>query len=502
MRRSVSWVLSAAACGALGVGCGDQTGGDVAVPARFQALASAVEAERVAGGVPGVAIAIVEKGEVTFARGFGSKDPTRADAPVKPTTLFRIGSLTKALTAVALLQTVQAGQVDLQKPVIEYLPGFHLAATPQPVSRITVRHLLTHSSGIFDYLEIDAPADEKTDASLEAFLTGRFADVGYVQSPPGAFYAYANPGYMLAGLIAQTVTVTPYRNLMHDRVFAPLGMTRTVFLPAEVLADGDYASGKTCDATDVACGVPDIGPVVRPDSYDNPWGRPAGYAWSSVLDLAKLARFLVHGKPTLLRDDLWTTMTSPQAPMPQTGGLASYGYGTVVSPGFALPGSPANAYYGLKLLWHDGAIAGFSSYLACLPERDFCFISLASGDGASFQNSLVTAIETLVDLPAQTTPPDTQPRPERYPDYAGTYDDPHALGEFRVTSDGNRLVIQTPNADQTTTTYELKPTIVDNFVATIDGTPTPATFIPDSSGRYTYIYSRPYVAVRVPSPGD
>ena len=121
-------------------GCSGDGSGEV--PQRFAPLAQAVEAERVSLGAPGVAVAVVEKGQVTFAKGFGSKDPTAAaGAPVEPTTLFRIGSTQKALTAIALLQTVQAGAVDLDRPITSYLPNFHLSQTPEPVSQITAAPL-------------------------------------------------------------------------------------------------------------------------------------------------------------------------------------------------------------------------------------------------------------------------------------------------------------------------------------------------------------------------
>jgi CubicO group peptidase (beta-lactamase class C family) len=478
-----------------GCGCGDGAGGGE-VPQRFAPLAQAVEAERVSLGAPGVAVAVVEKGKVTFTKGFGSKDPTTAaGAPVEPTTLFRVGSNQKALTAIALLQTVQAGAVDLDRPITSYLPSFHLSQTPELVSQITARHLLTHTSGIHDYLEIAAPPGEATDAALAGFLTGRYADIGYVQSPPGAFVAYSNPGYMLAGLIAETVTGTPYRHLVHDRVLAPLGMNRTLFLPAEVIADGDYALGRTCDpAADANCGnPPGIGPIVHPDSYDNPWGRPAGYAWSSVLDMAKLAAFLVHGDERVLNRDLAAAMTSPQAPMHETGGLTSYGYGVASSPGIGIASSQTHVdHYMLTMIFHDGALPGYSANMSCLPEPDFCFITLASADGAFFNASLVRAIQTLVDLPAPSTAPDLAPRLDRLDAYAGTYVDPFALGTIQITRVGDSLSAFVPTLDPTNP-IPLSPTVVDNFAAA-DGTP--VTFILDAKGTYSYLYSRPFVAIR------
>jgi CubicO group peptidase (beta-lactamase class C family) len=489
-------VMACAGCAAGPVDDSDEALADEAISQRFAPLAAAVEAERQASGAPGVAVAVVEGGRVTFARGFGSKDPGGTN-PVRASTLFRIGSNTKMLTAIALLQQVQEGRVDLDAPVVRYVPGFHLALTPAPVASITVRQLLTHASGLHDFLEVDAPAAEQTDAALSAFLTGRYGDLGYVQSPPGAFYAYANPGYMLAGLIAQVASHTPYRRLMRDHVLAPLGMARTFFLPSEVIADGDFANGLTCAPTDPTCAAGALGPIVHPDSYDNPWARPAGYAWSSVLDMARVATFLVHGDRRVLRQDLSSAMTSAQVPMPESGGLSSYGFGVLVAPGIqlALPGRPA-AYYPLTRLTHDGAIPGYSANLSCLPARDFCFISLASGDGAFFTNSLTTAITTLVQLPPPAAPPDVAPQPERFPAYAGTYVDPFVLGEVDITNAAGGLSARLPTLDPSQETFALTPTLVDNFVSA-DGTPT--TFIADARGVFTYLYTRPFVAVRVPA---
>jgi len=490
-------LVSLSVSGCNGEGEDDAVTSDSLRTSRFDALNAAVEAERIASGAPGVAVAVVEKGKVTFARGYGTRGKDDATPgcgdEVRPTTLFRIGSNTKMLTAVALLQQVADHKVDLEAPVVRYLPTFHLELTPAPVANITVRELLTHYSGLHDYLELDAPASERSDAALASFFAGRYGQIGYVQSPPGAFYAYANPGYMLAGLLAETVARKPYRRLLHERVLAPLGMNRTFFLASEVLADGDYANGRTCDPADPACATGGVGPVVRPDSYDNPWGRPAGYAWSSVLDLAKVAAFVMHGDSRVLPRDLWKSMTSAQVPMPESGGSSSYGFGVVVTPGFGLaqPGEVAG-YYPLQLLTHDGALAGYSANMSCIPERDFCFISLASGDNAFFNASLVTAIATLVALPAPVSPPDLAPRPERFPAYAGTYVDPFVLGEIDIANGPTGLSAHIPVVDPTGS-FPLMPTLVDNFVAA-DGTP--ATFIPDASGVYRYLYSRPFVAVR------
>jgi len=477
-------------------GCSGSTQ-DPTIPQRFRAFAQAVEQERVALGAPGMAVAIVENGDVTFAHGFGRKDASRPD-PVEPTTLFRIGSCTKMLTAIAVLQAVQQGLVSLDEPITAHVPAFHLNKTPAAVANVKVRNLLSHSGGMFDYGETNAPADEQTDAALEQFLTGRFADIEYVATPPGAVFAYANPDFMIAGLIAEKALGTPYRTLMRDNIFAPLGMNRTFFLAEEVMADGDYAVGANCNtAGDPRCYDPETALVVQPDTYDNPWARPAGFAWSSVLDLANVARFLVHGQQDLLSDELWTAMTSAQISTKDAGDLISYGFGVFVPDG--LGGSPALPYRELKSISHGGDIAGFAADIFCVPSLDFCLIALANASSAHLSNSVVVALNTLTNLPPPAgSKPDLAPKPDRYPLYAGSYDDQFGVGQVNVTTDGSKLYIQIPSFDADGTSYstELQPLTVDNFVITVSGEQQPLTFIADESGVYRYGRSRPYVAVR------
>jgi CubicO group peptidase (beta-lactamase class C family) len=208
---------------------------------RFDELGASIEAERVGFGAPGVAVAVLVDGELKWAAGFGQVGPERSD-PVQPTTLFRLASVTKMLTATALLQLVASGEVNLDAPVTDVLPGFALAPSEDTASSIRVRDLLTHSTGMFDYLAIDAPGP---DSDLQEVLVGpTFANSVIMMAPAGRMYNYSNPNFMVAGLIVESERGIPYRQAMHDLVFAPLGMDRTFFLPSDVLADGDYASGK------------------------------------------------------------------------------------------------------------------------------------------------------------------------------------------------------------------------------------------------------------------
>lgn len=473
------------------VGCGERDDSD----ARFSALERAVEAERAELGAPGVAVAIVEKGEVTYAHGFGAKD-LRNSAPVEATTLFRIGSTTKPLTSLAVMQAVQAGRISLDEPVTTYVPAFHLNLSPDAPANITIRHLLTHSSGLADHGDATiAPPDERTDAALESYLTGRFADLDYVGAPPGAVWAYANANYMLAGLVAEKATQTPYRTLLADSVFSPLGMARTHFLAAEVIADSDYAVGDNCiDPGNSRCFAPEIGKVIEPDTCENPWSRPDGGAWSSVLDMAEFARFLLHGQPDVLSDELLQQMSTKQISTRQAADLEGYGLGLFMLSGFG----SLSGFQNVEALYHDGDVAGFSSTFRCVPSLDFCFISLSNSNGAHFEKSFSTAYETLTQPGPSATPPDLSPKPARFSQYAGTYYEP-SLGEIRVAAENGRLSLEVPSLDADGTPYDTypEPMLVDNFTVKVDGNNYNLRFVADDKDVYQYFVARPYIGSRV-----
>jgi CubicO group peptidase (beta-lactamase class C family) len=457
-------------------------------PPRYLAVAQAFASEARASGIPGAAMGIIEGGELVYAVGVGRKDPS-GDLRVGPGTLFRIGSVNKMMTALAVLTEVDAGNLALGDAVVEHVPGFHLDG--DDVSEITVGRLLDHSTGLLDYLELDAPPAEQTDAALEGFLTGRFAGIGYLMAPPGRFYNYSNPNFMLAGLVAETTSGTPYRQLMEERVFTPLGMARTFFLGDEVLSDGDFAVASTRPGL----GVP---ARVEPDSYDNPWGRPAGYAWSNVADLARFARFLVDGDAAVLAPALHAQMTSPERDTQELLDLIHYGFGLQTSSGFFL----GDGFHAVKIIAHSGGIPGFAANLVLLPGTGFGLVTLASGDGAYFQDTLVKALG-LPTLPAPVEPPDITPDPATFQEEVGVYEDPNLVGTVTVSLSAGNLRVDMPAADALGIAYHpvLVPVSPRNFLFWIEGTQFPLTFIHGAPGEPTWLRTRPFVAERAALPG-
>lgn len=164
--------------------------------------------------IPGVAVAVIEGDQIVYARGFGSADPS--GRPITAQTPFIIGSTTKSLTALAMMQLVEAGKVELDSPVQTYLPWFTLGD-----GKITVRHLLHHTSGISTDLGQDALISNDSDADALERQVRKTIGAELVHEP-GTTYEYANMNYETAGLIIQEVSGLPFESYLQQHIFEPL----------------------------------------------------------------------------------------------------------------------------------------------------------------------------------------------------------------------------------------------------------------------------------------
>ena len=461
---------------------------------RFAPLVAAIRREILDLGAPGAAVAIVEGGEVTFAAGFGSKHPELSD-PVKPTTLFRIGSVTKVLTAIGLLQLVAEERIRLDSSITEHLPEFSFKGDETWAPSIKVEHLLTHTSAIRDYLELDDPT-RRDDSALGEYLNVAYGEsqFAYLMAPAGRMFNYTNMGFVLAGFVTEVAGGSYYRSYLETKVLTPLGMNRTFFLPEEVIADGDFAYGLLGSMKEAFDWLPD---AIPPDAYDNAWPRPAGYAFSSVLDLARLANFLRAGNPEVLPEGIWNVMRIPQVNTELALDLVHYGYGLFIQEGsFLTPGT--SNFYRLRLLSHGGDIPGFSADLYYVPHLDFAFISLTNASVAHAQGSFLVALNTLCALPQPVAPPDIGVNPAAdYPRYEGEYLDPFLVGRMRVLRAGNQLKISFPDTQEVFPgEIVLEPNCKHNFFFSANGILVTVTFILGAQGKAEYLRTRAFVGRR------
>ena len=310
-----------------------------------------VQQEVDASRIPGVAVAIVQGGEVVHRRGFGHDGHGR---PIAPGTPFPIGSLTKSFTALAIRQLSEAGALGLDDPVQRHVPWFRVADADAS-SRITVRHLLNQTSGFSRAAGIE-PLISGSQASVEDIVRGLRATP--LNRPVGQSYEYSNLNFVLLGLLVQTASGQPWATYIERHLLAPLGMTSsfTTFEAAERL--GMTALHRYW------FGVP-----VQSSLQYQPGLAPAGYLAASVDDMARyLAVYLRQGQApsTRLLSEAGTDgMLAPATNevtvrlLSQTF-VARYGEGWFVGPFGAAPDAR----------WHLGELPSFAAWMVLLPESN------------------------------------------------------------------------------------------------------------------------------------
>jgi CubicO group peptidase (beta-lactamase class C family) len=381
--------------------------------------------------VPGVAVGIVERGQLVFARGFGHRDLER-HLPVTPDTLFPLGSCSKAFTATAIALLADEGRIALDAPVRAQLPDFALA-DPVASATVTVRDLLTHRSGLprHDLFWYQAPFSRD-----ELYRRLRFLEP---TGPAHAQWRYNSLMFAVAGRIVETVSGERWEDFVRARVLLPLDMPRTLLSPEAMEADPDHASPYA-----VRDGRPEKIPMLK----DLDAIAPAGAVQSSVRDLARWLTFHATRSPALVGEAVWRELHRPQAPMPapdQPG---------IQDPSYALGWIHAS-YRGHPLVFHDGAVDGFTAHLGYLPETGQGVIVLVNRERATATLSSIaySAYDRLLGL----EPLDWEPRVEETPapaeevrevpldfpieEVVGTYEHP-AYGRLTVRAQGDRLVVQ------------------------------------------------------------
>lgn len=247
------------------------------------------------GAIPGLAVGLAKDGKVVFAKGYGLADIARRQ-PVSDRTVFHIASITKTITAAAIMRLVEAGKLGLDEPVAPRL-DFPLANPRHPDAPITVRQLLTHTSSISDarYYEIDFrepghDAKRQLGDLLKSYLAPGGAhyspEACFLAGAPGSTWDYSNIGYGLLGYLAGRVGGEDMREQITRHVFKPLGMDAarwTIEGPGQSATPYDVVDGKLTPAAHM--GMPD-------------W--PAGAVRASVLDMTRYVAACADGGGAML----------------------------------------------------------------------------------------------------------------------------------------------------------------------------------------------------------
>ena len=302
-----------------------------------------VAAEMARRHIPGLSLAVVRSGKLVKAEGYGVADLEHS-VPVTPQTVFKIGSVSKQFLATGIMLLAQDGRLTVDDPVAKYITG-----TPESWRDITLRHFLTHTSGVLR----EGPAFDALKVQPDSIVIGS-AFARPLEFPTGTKYQYCNVCYFTLADIIARVSGKPWEEFLAERVFRPMGMTAT----------------RTTTTVDI---VPHRarGYTWRDDKYVNAADllalRPSGAFLSTVLDLAKWDAALYTDRvlTKASREAMWT-------PTRLTGGSVSdYGFGWSL-----------DSLDGHWRVHHGGALPGFLSEMARFPNDSLTVIVLTNSDVA------------------------------------------------------------------------------------------------------------------------
>lgn len=428
LRRNVAPRWAAALCGSLAITLGAPSAG---AQGPRDLLETSIETALVEEGLVGATWALVTPEGTTIGAG-GLNDASRR-RPMSPDDRVQVGSVAKTLVATGVLALVTQGRVDLDAPVARYLPDVPIENRWEPGSPLRVRHLLDHTGGLDDariWQVFSLRADP--DAPLRDGLMHPGGTLR-LRHRPGERFSYSNTGYLLLGMLIETVTATRYERWLDAELLAPLGMTRSTFAFVTQTgpeADATLAMGHF-DPTSTSATVP-------------MHLRPASQFTTTAADMARFASFLlgdgvVDGR-TLVDGNLLRGMSVATTTEAARGGLAA---------GYAL-GLARRDRHGVVGQCHLGNSGTFRSAICLYPEQQRAFFVAFNSDPEDGRFDRVEAL--LVDALGMTSPslqpvraPGVDPtewegfyrvRPNRFEQFA--YLD-ELVGVTRVRWDGKEL---------------------------------------------------------------
>jgi len=402
----------------------------VTVPLTAQVPAARIDSIFAFAGdtTPGCAVAAMQDGAVLLARGYGIAN-LEHKVPITSETVFYLASVSKQFTAAAINLLVRDGKLSLDDDVRKYVPELPVYQRP-----ITLGHLMHHTSGLRDYLELFDMADLADFPITNADFLAMMARQRALNFAPGDAYSYSNSGYVLLSIIVERVSGKSLRAFAEERIFRPLGMTSTVFRDQHtmLIPNVAIAYGRTAYTWP---GLPNPRPA-GPWEIDVPYFDVVGDGglMSSVSDLA---RWESNWWQPRVGGTEWLGLERERGRL-HDGSLLTYGAGL----GYRV-------YRGDSVVSHGGSYGGYNTYLMRFPARRFSVAVLCnSGEVASSQLAERVADVFLGDELAAATAPSpsdagTEGRvaldPDQLASYTGTFFGPDRMLLRRLVADSGRL---------------------------------------------------------------
>ena len=374
----------------------------------------------------GVAVGIVRHGSLEFFNRHGFAD-IASNTPIDADTVFRIGSVTKPFTAIAVMQLHEQGLIDLDAPANDYLRAYRLIPARAGLRPATVRHLLTHTAGIaevqrvVDLLHPEAGpfegrppilsvgAGEPMPSLAEYYRRGL-----RVVAEPGTRFAYSNHGFATLGQIVEDVSGIALERYFRERIFEPLGMVDTDLVRSDRVAPRL--------ATGYALGRHGVKAVP-----DRDWiGAGCGGIYSTARDIARFAAALMGGganeRGSIAEPATLAMMFEPHyQPDPRV-------------PGWGL-GFARGAAGGHLVVGHDGILPGFNSTLLVAPDDGLAIVAFTNGSRGAFvwmETEFKRLLRHLLDVPEEVIRTDIPHHPEVWGELCGGYRLPARISDLRA----------------------------------------------------------------------
>ena len=332
--KFVSLIAVTVLCG----GCADESAVDVTerlLDDKFLAYSS--------GNQPGVAVMLIHNGEIQLQKTYGQADVDRK-IPITADTSFRLASVSKQFSAMAMLILQEQGALNVDDPISQYV--LELA----PYQDVTIRHILHHTGGLPDYYDtIDTSLEMPTNADAAALL-GEMADP---QFAPGERYEYSNPGYDMLGPVVEAASGMPFSQFMRERVFDELGMDSSLVHDHTLPDIQNRANGYDADGGEF--------PLNDADPLNGIVG--SGGVYSTLNDLYKWDQAL-YDAGLVTQQSLELMFTPGQT---NDGQSIDYGLGWRI-----------DSFQGRERLSHTGSWVGFRNYIGRVPEANFTLVILSN----------------------------------------------------------------------------------------------------------------------------
>ena len=400
---------------------------------------------------PGLAVLVAQNGKILFEKGYGLAD-WEHDISVTPQTTYCIGSVTKQFTAAAILKLQEERKLSVKDKLSKYIPDFPRG------DKVTLRQLLTHTSGIHSYNDDPGFWSRVTNDTMEAIIEAMKKEP--YDFDPGTKWRYDNSGYLLLGYIVEKVSGQSYGDFLREHIFQPLGMTNTGFYRAH--------PGLPHEALGYSLGTNGF---ERALNFDVSWFGGAGALYSTVEDLYRWNEGIFNGRvlDTASLKAAFTPVETKENQAYYNPRGTGYGFGWFIG-----------RNRGLHEIWHSGSVPGFNSLLLRVPDEKFTVAILANVDPGqtnaapdhlAYQLLEIFLADKLASLPIVNT----NVLPNSYDALTGRYE---FLGKIlTISRRGTQLFAK--NADHPE--RELFPESDTKFFSKV--VDAQITFVKDSSGK-------------------